>query len=113
MPSEHLPYRLRLPGPTIVPERVRLAMARPVVNHRGPEFAAVLQEIAPRLQQMMGTTNDVLLLASSGTGAMEAALANVAGPGEKVLMVVGGQFGERFASIAVALGLDAHTIEVP
>jgi aspartate aminotransferase-like enzyme len=113
MSTEHLPYRLRLPGPTTVPERVRLAMARPAVNHRGPEFAAILGEISPRLQQLMGTANEVLLLATSGTGVMEAGLANALSPGDKALIVNSGQFGERFATIAAALGIAVDTIDVP
>ena len=113
MSSKTFPYRLRLPGPTAIPERVRMALATPAVNHRGPEFAAVLGEITPRLQQLMGTSNDVLLLATSGTGVMEAGLANALSPGDKALIVNSGQFGERFLSIAAALGVAADTIDVP
>ena len=112
MSTEHLPYRLRLPGPTTVPERVRLAMARPAVNHRGPEFAAILGEIVPHLQQLMGTVNDVLVLSTSGTGVMEAGLANALSPGDKALIVNSGQFGERFMTIAAALGIAVDTIDV-
>ncbi len=113
MSSTRFPYRLRLPGPTAIPERVRLALARPAINHRGPEFAAILGEITPRLQQLMGTANDVLLLATSGTGVMEAGLANALSPGDKALIVNSGQFGERFMSIAAALGVAVDTIDVP
>ncbi len=112
MSIDHLPYRLRLPGPTTVPERVRLALARPAVNHRGPEFAAILGEIVPRLQQLMGTANDVLVLSTSGTGVMEAGLANALSPGDKALIVNSGQFGERFMTIAAALGIAVDTIDV-
>src|SRR6266849_1953252 len=93
-------YRLRLPGPAAVPERVRAALAQPVLNHRGPEFRAVLAETTAGLRRIFGTRHDVLMFGSSGTGAMEAALANVLGPGDALLIVVAGQFGERFASIA-------------
>jgi len=112
MKTEVLPYRLRLPGPTTVPERVRLAMARPVANHRGPEFAACLDDIARGLQPIMGTSNTPLLFAASGTGMMEASLANILAPDESVLIISNGQFAERFTAIATALGHQADTIEV-
>lgn len=107
------PYRLRLPGPTTVPERVRLALAQPVVNHRGPEFGAVVKEIESRLQPIMGTKNPVLLFAASGTGMMEASLANTMAPGDKALFICNGQFADRFADIAEGLGLEADRLEVP
>ena len=113
MSTNTMPYRLRLPGPTTVPERVRLALATPVVNHRGPEFAAILAETSALLQQVLGTKNDILLFACSGTGMMEASLANVLAPGDKLLVVANGQFAERFVTIARALGHEADTIDVP
>jgi hypothetical protein len=79
-------YRLRLPGPAAVPERVRAALARPVLNHRGPEFHAVLAQVAAGLRRIFGTRRDVFVFGSSGTGAMEAALANVLGAGDDVLV---------------------------
>ncbi len=106
-------YRLRLPGPTAVPERVRAAMASPVLNHRGPEFAEILSEITSHLRTVAGTANEMLLFACSGTGMMEASLANVLGPGDKALVVANGQFAERFVTIATALGSRADTIDVP
>jgi aspartate aminotransferase-like enzyme len=106
-------YRLRLPGPTAVPERVREALARPVLNHRGPEFREILRETSSLAQTVLGTANDVLFYASSGTGMMEASLANVLAPGDKALVVVNGQFGERFATIAGSLGLRVEGIDVP
>ena len=93
-------YRLRLPGPAAVPERVRAAVAQPVLNHRGPEFRSVLAQCGAALRRIFGTRRDVLLFGSSGTGAMEAALANVLEPGSDVLVLLNGQFGERFADIA-------------
>jgi aspartate aminotransferase-like enzyme len=105
------PYRLRLPGPTAVPLRVREAMARPVVNHRGPEFHAIYGRIQELAKPILGTTNEVFLFASSGTGSMEASLANVLAPGERVMVAVNGQFGQHFASIAKALGARVDTIE--
>ncbi len=107
------PYRLRLPGPTTVPARVRQALAKPVVNHRGPEFSAVVKEIETGLQRLMGTANQVLLFAASGTGVMEASLANTLGPDDKALFISNGQFAERFATIAKSLGLQADSIDVP
>jgi len=105
-------YRLRLPGPTAVPERIRQATALPVLNHRGAEFRAMLAECHQRLRPIFGTAYDVLTFAGSGTVMMEAALANILGPGDAVLIVVAGQFGERFVSIARAFGAQVDTIDV-
>ena len=105
-------YRLRLPGPTTVPERVRHALAMPVLNHRGPEFGAIVKETESRLQRIIGTQNPVLLFAASGTGMMEASLANTLSQGEKVLFVANGQFADRFAAIATALGLDVDLMDI-
>jgi len=113
MTNETVPYRLRLPGPTAVPERVRMALAEPVVAHRGPEFAEVMAETAKMIKPVLGTTNDVMVFTSSGTGVMEAGIANVLAPGEKALVLVNGQFGERFVQIIEALNLQADTLEVP
>jgi aspartate aminotransferase-like enzyme len=96
-------YRLRLPGPTAVPERVRQAIARPVLNHRGPEFRMILAHAEQLIKPLLGTANPVLFFASSGTGVMEASLVNVLAPGERVLVCIHGQFGERFSAIASAL----------
>ena len=106
-------YRLRMPGPAAVPERVRAALAQPVLNHRGPEFRAVLAEAGAGLRRIFGTRREVLLFGSSGTGAMEAALANVLDAGDAVLVVVHGQFGERFAAIAGGMGARVDCLEVP
>ncbi len=107
------PYRLRLPGPTAVPERVRQAIAQPVLAHRGPEFRAILLESEAMLRPVLGTQNRMLLVASTGTGMMEACLVNVLAPGERLLVVVNGQFGERFAAIGKALGVVVDTLDVP
>ena len=111
----HVPptYRLRLPGPTAVPERVRQATARPVLNHRGPEFRAQLMQAEALLQPALGTVNRVLFFACSGTGMMEAALANVISPGAALLVVAQGQFGERFVAIGRALQARVDVLEVP
>jgi aspartate aminotransferase-like enzyme len=107
------PYRLRLPGPTTVPERVRAAMARPVVSHRGPEFRTIVARCEELLQPVAGTRNRMLFFASSGTGMMEAALVNVLGAGERVLIAGHGQFGDRFAAIAATLGIGVDLMEIP
>ena len=105
-------YRLRLPGPTAVPERVRQATALPVLNHRGDEFKAMLTECQERLKPIFGTANDVLIFAGSGTAMMEAALVNILSPGDAILIIVAGQFGDRFVSIAKAFGAQVDTVEV-
>lgn len=106
-------YRLRLPGPTEVPEAVRAALARPMINHRGPEFRAMLAATEELIRLVLGTANPVVFLAGSGTAAMEAALANILAPGERVLVASHGQFGERFAEIARALGAAVDMVEFP
>lgn len=106
-------YRLRLPGPIAVPERVRAAIARPMISHRGPEFRKVWADAIGKLQPLLGTANRVHLFASSGTGVMEAALLNVLSPGERILIVENGQWGERFSTIAKALGAVVDPIVVP
>jgi len=108
-----VPYRLRLPGPTVVPEPVRQAISQPVVNHRGPEFRTMLARVQELVQPVLGTANSALFFASSGTGLMEASLANILSPGERVLVVVNGQFGERFAEIALILGAQVDRLEIP
>lgn len=106
-------YRLRLPGPIAVPERVRLAVARPVLNHRGPEFRAIWARASTRLQPVFGTTQPVHIYACSGSGVMEAAILNIVAPGDRLLIVSNGQWGERFAAIGKAMGAVIDPIEVP
>lgn len=110
--TQPLPYRLRLPGPAAVPDRVLRALARPVVNHRGPEFRALFARIQELVKPLLGSRNPALFFASSGTGMMEASLANILAPGERLLVVVNGQFGERFAAIGNALGAQVDILEV-
>lgn len=105
-------YRLRLPGPTTVPERVRVAMAEPMISHRGAEFRQIMIETIQQLQPILGTANIPLLFGCSGTGMMEAALVNVLAAGERVLIVSNGQWGERFAAIGAAIGARVDTIDV-
>ena len=106
-------YRLRMPGPAAVPERVRVATARPILSHRGPEFRVVLDEVVTLMRGLIGTSQDVFVLGTSGTGAMEAALINVLSAGEAVLVVENGQFGERFSSIAAGLPVQLNRLELP
>ena len=107
------PQNLRTPGPTVVPQQVLAASARPMINHRGPEFAALLAAITRALQEFLRTKNDVLLLTTSGTGGLEAALVNTLSPGDKVVSFNNGEFGERWAAIAKTFGLDVRRVDVP
>ncbi|MEW6662569.1 MAG: pyridoxal-phosphate-dependent aminotransferase family protein [Bacillota bacterium] len=97
---------LLLAGPTPVPERVLRAMGAPAINHRGPEFKTLLQEVSKSLKEIYQTQNDVLVLTSSGTGAMEAAVANFLFPGDKALVLSVGQFGDRFKKICKIYGIE-------
>ena len=108
-----LPYRLRLPGPTAIPERVTKAMGKHVLSHRGPEFKSIMHSAAKLAQPVIGTKNDVMFFASSGTGMMEASIVNALGEGDRALIISNGQFGERFVAIAAAHGIDADIIDVP
>lgn len=96
-----------------MPERVRQAIARPVLSHRGPEFTEILRRSEEMIQPVLGTRNRVFFFASSGTGMMEAALVNVLAAGERVLISTHGQFGERFVAIAGALGVRVDTLDIP
>ena len=103
---------LLAPGPTPVPPEVMAAMALPVVHHRTPQFAAVLAEVQGGLRELFGTAEDVLVLASSGTGAMEGAVTNLLSPGDEVVVVNGGKFGERWSKICAAYGVRVHEVVV-
>jgi aspartate aminotransferase-like enzyme len=105
------PYLLS-PGPTPIPNEVALAMSATMVHHRTPQFNQVFFEARERLKKLFGTKNDVLMLASSGTGAMEASVANLFSPGDQVLVINGGKFGERWLNIANAYGLDPIDLKV-
>jgi aspartate aminotransferase-like enzyme len=106
-------FRLLAPGPTPVPPEVLLAMAEPVIHHRTPEFEALFGETRRRLQWLFQTEQDVLILAASGTGAMEGAVVNTCSPGDRVLVIRGGKFGERWAEICQAFGLTVVPLEIP
>jgi aspartate aminotransferase-like enzyme len=100
------------PGPTPIPNEVALAMSETMIHHRTPQFNKVFEEARQGLKTLFGTNGDVLILASSGTGAMEAAVANLFSPGDKVLVINGGKFGERWLNIANAFGLDPVEVKV-
>jgi aspartate aminotransferase-like enzyme len=100
------------PGPTPIPNEVALAMSKTMIHHRTPEFNKIFEEARGRLRTLFGTKSDVIMLASSGTGAMEAAVANLFSPGDKVLVINGGKFGERWLNIAEAFGLTVLEIKV-
>src|SRR5438034_5280413 len=99
------------PGPTPVPPEVLLAQGSPLVYHRGPGYGELLREVTESLKSLFKTKNDVLIFASSGTGGLESAVANLFSPGDRVVVPVAGFFGERFAKIAAAYGLDVRTID--
>ncbi|HXZ87776.1 MAG TPA: alanine--glyoxylate aminotransferase family protein [Candidatus Binataceae bacterium] len=100
------------PGPAPVPPEVLLAMARPMIHHRTPEFSKVLDSVREGLKPLFGTRQEVILLSSSGTGAMEAAVTNLIAPGEHAVFVNGGKFGERWGKLLAAHGVVAHEIKV-
>ena len=102
---------LMLPGPTPVPQEVLQALARPMINHRGPEFKSMLVEAAEGLKEVFCTGQEVLILTGAGSGAMEAAVSNFVSPGDRVLVVSIGAFGDRFAQIAQRFGAQVEKLE--
>lgn len=100
------------PGPAPVPPEVLLEMARPIIHHRTPEFSAALDQARARLKPLFGTSQEVILLAASGTGGMEAALTNLLGPGDHAVFVNGGKFGERWGKMLAAHGMVGSEIRV-
>jgi aspartate aminotransferase-like enzyme len=104
--------QLRVPGPTPCPPEVLKAMDWQMVNHRGPEFHQMLTDVTADLKKVFQTKNDLLLLTGSGTGGLEAAVVNTLSPGDKVLSVSIGVFGDRFASIAKEFGADVISLKV-
>jgi len=103
---------LMTPGPTPVPESALAAMAGPVIHHRHPEFQGVLEDVRKGLKELFQTSQEVLMMASSGTGAMEGAVVNLMSRGDRVIVVEGGKFGERWTEIAKAYGLETDVIKV-
>jgi len=103
---------LLTPGPTPLPPQVLEAMSRPIIHHRTPQFQAILKEVSEGLKYVYQTKNDVFILASSGTGAMEASVTNLLSAGDTALVVQGGKFGERWTEICYAYGITVEVIDV-
>jgi len=103
---------LLTPGPTPLPNEVCQAQARPIIHHRTPQFQAILKEVAEGLKYVFQTQNDVFILSSSGTGAMEAAVANLFSAGDTALIIQGGKFGERWTELCKAYGVKTEVIDV-
>jgi aspartate aminotransferase-like enzyme len=105
--------RLFTPGPTPLLPAAQFAMAAADMHHRTPEFRALFQKVLAQLKVFVGTKNDVLLLSSSGTGAMEASVSNLTSPGDKVLVLTAGKFGERWTGLAKAFGCEVDVLSAP
>lgn len=103
---------LLAPGPTPVPHQALLAMAAPVIHHRTPQFSALFRAAADGSRALFATESPVMMLASSGTGGMEAAMTNTLSPGDEVIVVNGGKFGERWLELAKTYGLEGVSIDV-
>jgi len=106
------PVQLRIPGPTPLPDTVREAGSRQMVNHRGPEFKELLGRVTAGMKKGFRTESEVMIITSSGTGALEAAVVNTLSPGDSVLSVNIGVFGDRFAKICRAYGAEVATLAV-
>lgn len=103
---------LLAPGPTPVPPSVLAAMAEPIIHHRTPQFAELFGEVEQGLKWLFQTDEDVVILAASGSGGMEAAVTNLLSPADEVIVVNGGKFGERWMKICAAYGVTVHEIPV-
>src|SRR2546428_124660 len=100
------------PGPTEVPPTVLAAASQPILHHRTPEFRAIFREVSEEIKYVFQTASPVITLSAGGTGGMEAIIANLSGPGETVLVISGGIFGERWAQIGETLGRKIERIKV-
>jgi aspartate aminotransferase-like enzyme len=105
--------RLFTPGPTPLLPAAQFAMAAADIHHRTPEFRALFSKVIAQLKIFVGTKNDVLLLSCSGTGAMEASVSNLTSPGDRVLVLTAGKFGERWVDLAKAFGCQVDVLEKP
>ncbi len=104
---------LQIPGPSLVPERVVRAMSQPLIDHRGPQFAALQREVTSGLKEIFKTVQGhIILFPGSGTGAWECSIVNTLSPGDKVLGCVNGHFSELFCKTAAAHGIDVERLEV-
>ncbi|WP_421654941.1 pyridoxal-phosphate-dependent aminotransferase family protein [Leptothermofonsia sp. ETS-13] len=101
---------LMIPGPTPVPEQVLLAMAKHPIGHRSGDFSKIMEEVTQNLKWLHQTQNDVLILTASGTGAMEAGIINFLSPGDRVLVGTNGKFGDRWAQVCKAYGVQTEVI---
>ena len=106
-------YQLMAPGPTPVPSEVLLAMAKPIIHHRTPEYDALFVEVRAALKRLFQTSAEVIPLACSGTGAMEAAVVNTLSAGDRVVVVRAGKFGDRWLDLAKAYGLNVIDLSAP
>ncbi len=103
---------LLTPGPTPVPPEALLAMAKPIIHHRTPQFQQILKEAEEGLKYAFQTKGEVLIFTSSGTGAMEGAVCNLLSPGDRAITVQGGKFGERWTELCQAYGVEAIVVDV-
>jgi aspartate aminotransferase-like enzyme len=110
--SPYIKQYLMTAGPTPVPPQVSQVMAEPILYHRAPAFVEVYARVLEQLRGVFDTRNDVLCFASSGSGAMDSAMANLTSPGDKVLVAAAGKFGERWHDLAQAYGVDETYLEV-
>lgn len=106
-------YHLLAPGPTPIPPEVLQALSRPILHHRTPEFEALFARVRAALAGLLETRSEVLVLAASGTGAMEAAVVNLLSPGDEAIVVRCGKFGERWAEIVKAFGVTVRAVDAP
>lgn len=106
-----MPLNLRIPGPTPVPEEVLQELSRPMINHRGREYASILAECTEGVKRVFQTTNDIIFYPSSGSGTLEAAVVNTLSPGDRVLVVAIGSFGKRWGEIARRYGADVTMLD--
>lgn len=106
-------YTLMTPGPVPLPPEVLASLSQPMVHHRTPEFMAIFQRVLERLKQVFFTSQSVFIHTSTGSGAMESALVNVLSPGDEVIAVISGKFGERWAEMAEVFGMKVQRLEVP
>ncbi|MDP9050022.1 MAG: alanine--glyoxylate aminotransferase family protein [Acidobacteriota bacterium] len=105
--------RLYTPGPTPLLPAAQFAMAAADIHHRTPEFRALYTRVLAQLKEFVGTKSDVILLSSSGTGAMEASVSNLTSPGDRVLVLTAGKFGERWTALAKAFGCEVDVVSAP
>lgn len=105
-------FHLRIPGPTPIPPRVQQAMNQPILGHRSQESSRLIYECSQRLKPIFGTVQDPLILTSSGTSALEAAVINTLAPGDEALVIVTGAFGDRFTKIIDRYGYTLHRLDI-